>query len=360
MSSYANWQGKGLPQDQWPLGDQTEWQALFREGDIFDGTGSAVTWRDRTRTTNARHYGQWLGWLSHTGLLDTDVQPWDRVNEESIRQYLKTEMGRVASVTVYGRLRGLTSVMLKMRPDIDWQWLQDLTNRIKSWPTPSRDLRARILPADQIYSGVLAQLAHLSESDQNTPRLRIAYRDALMLGVAVSCPVRLKNFAQIRLGQELVLRYSCWCLTFEDSSTKTGTTLKFRIPATLALHISHYVEHIPMEFPRAARHAGLWAGSKGAPLSEISIYGRMMITSKKLFGVAINPHAFRTIAATFLAETSVNDVYHASRLLGHRDLKTTEVHYIRASQLTASRKVNRVLGDLAADPPVKQPHRRNK
>ena len=360
MSNSANWQGQGLPQDQWPLGDQTEWQALFRIGDIFDGMGAAVAWRDRTRITNARHYGQWLGWLSFTGRLDTDVQPWDRVNEESIQQYLKTEMGRVASVTVYGRLRGLTSVMLKMRPGNNWQWLQDLTNRIKTWSTPSRDMRARILPADQIYSGVLAQLAHLSERVQNTPRLRIAFRDALMLGVAVSCPVRLKNFAQIRLGHELVLRNSCWCLTFEDSSTKTGTTLKFHAPSSLAPYISHYVENIRPEFPGIALHTGIWAGSKGAPLSEISIYGRMMIASKKLFGVAISPHAFRTIAATFLAETSVNDVYHASRLLGHRDIKTTEVHYIRASQLTASRKVNRVLEELAVGPPAKQLFRRLK
>ena len=360
MSSNLNWSGQGLPWDQWPLNDQVEWQALFQVGDIFDGMGTAASWRSQTRKTNAKHYGHWLGWLSFTDRLDFNDQPWDRVNEESIRQYLETEIARVASVTVYGRLRGLTSVMLKMRLDIDWQWLQDLTNRIKSWSTPNRDMRERILPADQIYTGVLTRLAYLSESGPDTPRLRIAYRDALMLGIAVSCPVRLKNFAQIRLNHELVLRNNCWCLTFEDASTKTGVALKFHVPATLAPYISHYVENIRMEFPGAARHAGIWAGSKGAPLSEITIYGRMMITSKKLFGVAINPHAFRTIAATFLAETSVNDVYHASRLLGHRDLKTTEVHYIRASQLVASRKVNCVLGDLAADPPAKQPHRRNK
>lgn len=358
MNSNANWQGQGLPLDQWPLGDQTTWRALFRTGDIFDGMGAAVAWRDQTRKTNSKHYGHWLGWLSYTGRLDTDAQPWERVQEDSVREYLKTEMRRVASVTVYGRLRGLTSVMLKIRPDIDWQWLQDLTNRIKSWSTPSRDHRARILPADQIYSGVLAQLAHLSKSDLNSPRLRIAYRDALMLGVAVSCPVRLKNFAQIRLGNELKLRNSCWCLTFEDTSTKNGVTLKFHIPSTLAPYVSHYVESIRPEFPGAMLHAGLWAGSKGARLSEISIYGRMMIASKKLFGIAINPHAFRSIAATFLAETSVKDVYHASQLLGHRELKTTQVHYIRANQLTASRKVNRVLEKLAADPPAQQPHRR--
>jgi len=360
MSRTSNWQGKGLPQNRWPLSDQTEWQTLFQIGDIFDGMGTAANWRSQTRKTNTKHYGQWLGWLSHTGQLDTNVQPWDRVNEESIRQYLKTEMRRVTSVTVYGRLRGLTSVMLKMRPDIDWQWLKDLTNRIKTWSTPSRDHGARILPADQIYSEVLTQLAHLSESPQNTPRLRIAFRDALMLGVAISCPVRLKNFAQIKLGHELKLANGDWQLTFEDTSTKNEVTLKFHIPETLAPYISHYVKSVRAEFPGAARHAGLWAGSKGASLSEMTIYDRMMITSKKLFGVAINPHSFRTIAATFLAENSVSDVYHASRLLGHRDLRTTEVHYIRASQLTASRKVNHVLEDLAAEPSAKQQHRRNK
>jgi integrase len=359
MISYANWRGQGLPQDQWPTVDQTEWQALFLEGDIFDGMGTATAWRDQTRKTNAKHYGHWLGWLSSIDRLDTDVQPWDRVQEDIVRLYIKTEMGRVASVTVYARLRGLTSVMLKMCPGTNWQWLQYLTNRIKNWSKPSRDLSARILPADQIYSGVLAQLSHLSESGLDTPRLRIAYRDALMLGIVIACPVRLKNFAQTRLGHELVLKTGSWHLTFEDFSTKTGTTLKFHAPATLSPYISHYVERIRGEFPGATRHAGVWAGSKGAPLSEISIYGRMMIASKKLFGVAINPHSFRTIAATFLAETSKEDVYHAGRLLGHRDIKTTEDHYIRASQLTASRKVNRVLAELAADPPAKQPHRRS-
>lgn len=127
-------------------------------------------------------------------------------------------------------------------------------------------------------------------------------------------------------------------------------------PATLSHYISHYVESIRAEFPGAARPAGLWAGSMGAPLSETTIYDCMMITSKKLFGVAINPHTFRTIAATFLAETSINDVFYASRLLGHRDLRTTKVYYICANQLTASRKINRVLEELATDPPAKQQH----
>ncbi|MCZ6679110.1 MAG: site-specific integrase [Candidatus Poribacteria bacterium] len=353
MSVNANWQGQGLPQERWPLADQAAWHALFLIGNIFDGMGTAVAWRHQTRNTNAKHYGHWLGWLSFAGQLDTDVQPWDRVNDDNVRQFLKTEMERVASVTVYARLRGLASVMLKMRPDIDWQWLKDLTNRIKSWSTPSRDHRERILPADQIYSGVLTQLSHLSNNSPYTPRLRLAYRDALMMGLAVACPVRLKNFAQIRVGHELKRLNGGWTLAFVGANIKNGTDFKFHAPAKLAPYISRYMESIRPGVPGAAYHTGLWAGSKGAPLSEISIYGRMMIASKNLFGVAINPHSFRPIAATFLAETSVEDVYHASRLLGHRDLRTTEDHYIRASQLTASRKVNRLLGDLAPDLPAK-------
>lgn len=93
MNSNADWRGQGLPQDQWPLSDQAEWQALFREGDIFDGMGTAVAWKERTRDTNVKHYGHWLGWLTYSGQLDTDVRAWDRVQEDSVRALSKNGNG---------------------------------------------------------------------------------------------------------------------------------------------------------------------------------------------------------------------------------------------------------------------------
>jgi integrase len=61
--------------------------------------------------------------------------------------------------------------------------------------------------------------------------------------------------------------------------------------------------------------------------------------SLELFGVALSPHEFRTIAATALAESSPEDALYARPLLGHRQPETTAKHYIHASQLKASRQV---------------------
>jgi integrase len=74
-------------------------------------------------------------------------------------------------------------------------------------------------------------------------------------------------------------------------------------------------------------------------MAEETIYASVMATSRRLFGTALNPHAFRSLAATLLAETSPEDALHARPLLGHRQPQTTEKHYIRASQLSAGRKV---------------------
>jgi hypothetical protein len=64
-----------IPFDKWPVADQEAWNALFVEGDILDGDGPARHWAPATRKTNQKHYAQWLGWLSYTGLLDPLAGP---------------------------------------------------------------------------------------------------------------------------------------------------------------------------------------------------------------------------------------------------------------------------------------------
>ena len=66
----------------------------------------------------------------------------------------------------------------------------------------------------------------------------------------------------------------------------------------------------------------------------------------ELFGTALNPHAFRNLTATLLAESSPEDALHARPLLGNRQQDTTERYYVRASQLTAGRNISAALRTL--------------
>lgn len=90
----------------------------------------------------------------------------------------------------------------------------------------------------------------------------------------------------------------------------------------------------------------LWLGFEGSPLTPHSIYGRIVLVTERLLGVAINPHSFRACAATSLADRSPADARRAAPLLGHRYFATTERHYIRAQQIEASRKVHATLADI--------------
>ena len=92
----------------------------------------------------------------------------------------------------------------------------------------------------------------------------------------------------------------------------------------------------------------LWLGFEGKPLTPHSVYGRIILVSKRLLGVAINPHLLRDCAATSLAIVSPAAALSAAALLGHQSFATTERHYIQANHLEAGRAVNALLANLRA------------
>jgi integrase len=167
-----------------------------------------------------------------------------------------------------------------------------------------------------------------------------------MVALLLACPIRERNLAQMELGRHLVRLGEDWHLRFEPEETKTGQALHLVVPAGLTDFVDDYLARIRPSFRGAANHAGVWPAQKGRSMAEETIYASVMATSEHLFGTALNPHAFRSLAATLLAETSPEDALHARPLLGHRQPETTEKHYIRASQLQAARKVAQALQEI--------------
>lgn len=326
--------------EEWPARDQEAWHALFSDGDIFDGRGPALHWRAATRKTNLEHYARWLAWLDSEGILEATAQPWCRVTPERIKAYASCEMARVAPVTVASTLIGLKCVVIKMNPDMDWTWLREVTNRLKVWAKPVRARQDRLLPANEMMAAILAELDRLSVLKDTARQFDLAFRDTLIIGILICCPIRLKNIAMMHLGQHIRQVGDEWRLSFDASETKTYQDLTYVLPRSLAPALTHYLSNVRPGFPRAANTLALWMSQKGSPLAYQSIYGRVIMVTDRLFEVDINPHAFRTIAASWLAHRSSSDAAHARPILGNRDQATTERHYIQPATLEASRKVS--------------------
>jgi integrase len=159
----------------------------------------------------------------------------------------------------------------------------------------------------------------------------------------------LRNLTQIEVGNHLRQVGSEWQLSFNASETKTHQAIRYVLPSALMPWLEFYLAEVRPGFPRASHDRRLWPGSKGLPLACETLYSRVLLTTERLFGVAIAPHSFRTIAATAFADRSPEDALFARALLGHRSPRTTERHYIRANQRLASARINAILRQVRDD-----------
>ncbi|MDU8912957.1 site-specific integrase [Aestuariicoccus sp. MJ-SS9] len=339
-----------MPFEAWPKQDRAAWQELLRDGDVLEGRGPGAHWSEATRHTLQKHYAGWLGWLDALGMLDRHAAPADRITPEAVTAYARELMACVAPKTVESYVRDLKVMAKALSPDRDWRWLMDLSNRLKQWAKPSRTLTLPALSAAEMFGRCFYELDRLTDRDFSVGKHRIAYRDTLLVALLISAPVRSSNLAMIRIGQHLQLCGHEWHLRFLASETKTDQPIHLVLHDDLGQHIARYIHHVRPVFPNASETDRLWLASKGKPMAQHSIYDRVRRQSEHLFGEALSPHAFRTIAATFLAETSPEDALHARLLLGHRSPATTENFYIKASQLKASQSVAAALRSIRDGP----------
>ncbi len=77
-----------LPMAQSPTADRAIWDALFREGDILDGSGPLTHLRPATRGIHAMAVSFWLGFLASDGVDLAAEAPMDRITDARLERYL--------------------------------------------------------------------------------------------------------------------------------------------------------------------------------------------------------------------------------------------------------------------------------
>lgn len=316
-------------------------------GDIFNTGGRAAHWAVRTRQTNIQHYGRWLGYLAWIGALNADAAPADRVTREAVRAYNQHLETLVAPRTRLSMLVGLKVVMQAMAPEQSWRWLQDMCNRIQINARPLKDKRSRMRPTPEIVAAAAGLLQSLP-CPVTTIRQALDYRDALMLWLVATRPLRVKNFASLELGWHLTRTGRNWLIAIPAAATKTKQPIAFDLPADLLPWFERYLSEVRVLFPQAAESSMLWIGKDGVMTDQNAVASRITKLTLRLFGKPINPHLLRDCAASSLANASPDMAQAAPALLGHRHRSTTERYYIQADNLAASRKVGHLLETIKA------------
>jgi site-specific recombinase XerD len=244
----------------------------------------------------------------------------------------------VSSVTVYGSIYKLRRATEIIAPDHDVSWLRDIENELDFVKQPQSKMH-RLVMAEVLLEAGLTLMTEAEAALHRTPRQRAAaFRNGLMIALLACCPIRLKNFAVLTIGTTLTRVEDTWWIVLSPSETKEKRSDERPVPDILTRYIDGYVARYRTALDPTGRAGNaLWISRTAQPMSYIGIEKVITDTTYEVTGTRVSPHLFRTSGATTAAIKATATPNLASALLDHRDPKTTQQHYNRASSLSAGK-----------------------
>jgi integrase/recombinase XerD len=135
-------------------------------------------------------------------------------------------------------------------------------------------------------------------------------------------------------------------LRIDRVDQKDGRDYDAAMPDELVIYLDHYINRILPRLLKGRTSDRLWISTRGTGMSASTVYYQICRVTRRLIGHSINPHAFRDCVMTTIASDAPEQVQAGARLLGHRNLRTSERHYNFATSLAAQRQYHEVLRSL--------------
>jgi integrase/recombinase XerD len=340
---------RSLPFDAWPEPDRTAWTEAIAEGDIFDGRGPAAHWAATTRSAVIAAYGRYLSFLAASEPSVLAEHPAKRLTEDWLTRYLSylaETAGTMGRHMFFAKLRDAVRVMFPGSVPLH---LSRLVARLEGECRP-QSKAARIVSSTRL-AGLGTKLMEGAIGAEGKITDAVAYRDGLMIGLLALRPLRLRTFSLIRVSRHLRQVGEEWRMVFEGPETKSGRPFEITVPEKLVPCLKHYLREVRPKFTGTDRHVGVWASTKGRPLTPNAIARVITERTRKEFGKPVSPHLFRHSATTTIAILQPGRIGVARDLLGHSSLATTNAYYNKARSIDASRLYAGVLTGIMARSP---------
>jgi integrase len=320
-----------MPLSEWPALDQNAWAAAIEDDDILSGTGTAAHWRPETRRSVISAYGRYLTFLERSGWLDRTAGPDARLTPDRLRTYIAELAETIVPVTISSRITGLAEALRVMAFGTKYPYLNLARRRLKARARPTRNKRARVVPTQQLVDlGLdLIEQAETGAFDREIWRA-CTYRDGITILLLACRPIRRSNLAAMELGKHLFKSDDSYRIAFDGSETKNHRQYERPLDAALTPFIDRYLDCYRPILLGSATSSHMWISWRGIPLSECSLYGRIVEHTQAAFGHSVNPHLFRDSAMTTLGEQDPEHVWLGMSLLHHTDPRMTEKHYNHA------------------------------
>ncbi len=267
------------------------------------------------------------------------------VTVDNVDAYIAELKERVSSVTVYGSICKLRRVAQIIAPVRDLAWLVDIERNLALVMRP-RSKFERVVTTEVLVEAGLTFIHEAEISPSLTELARACQaRNGLMVALLALCPIRLKNFAALEIGRSFVKTQDRWWIILSASETKENRPDERPINELLTPIIGRYLgQYRPVLAGIGNPPSALWlSSSTGAAMSYRRVRGVLSSTTLATIGVEVNPHLFRTCAASTAASYGGENPHLASALLHHTHPSVTDAHYNRATSLSASESLRQIV-----------------
>lgn len=339
------------PVSLWPSCDRAAWAKAKEPRGPFDARNAGSSWSPATWRKTAAGYGFFLMWREECGELNPDEPASQRVTRKMLSAYLDFLKQRNRGHTVHNRIQELGNAMRILAPEQDWTWIGRAASRLRAETVPARNKLSRLRPLDELIGAGFALMNFAETEPRFSPRKRaILHRDGLMLTFLGFLPIRLRNFAHIRLRTHL--QENCTVLAISAAEIKGRRPHEAWIADLLQQKLHRYLQHHRLVLLAARLHGDastdrLWISAEGTPMSEEGIYRRVAKATARS-GARTGPHLFRTSAATTIAIRAPKDINIITPVLGHSGPEIGERYYNLAGSLEAARAFAKTVNELVS------------
>lgn len=334
----------------WPRADRAMWKRLITKRCLLDlEVSGGIRWAPETRRVTARDYGYWLSFILASDRSAALDSPGARVTPDRVRRYCRS-MEDVCARTRTSRIAHLLVIIRRADAGRDFRWLAGVRRgleRLARREGPVRSKYGRVLASGKlIQAGVtLLKRAHLDQDRSFALRAK-DFRDGMMIALLAARPLRIKNFATLRLGHHVRTTSSGYFIDIPGEETKTGRPLETFVPEDLCSWFSIYLEQYRPRLLSGRQSDYVWVHTTGHAYQPGALSQRISKLTARTLGVAISPHLFRDCAATTIATDDPEHVLTIAPFLGHANLRTAEDHYIHAQGLEANRRMQDCIKNL--------------
>jgi site-specific recombinase XerD len=340
---------RSLSVDEWPHADRHAWLEACRPSCRLKPGGRASYLAEVSRKDVARRYGAFLGFLQRTGKLNLEVGPASQVIAANVEVYIAELQQRVRTATVWNCIYKLRRAAQLLNPRANYGWLLETERDLALMIEPRSKFDRLVLAHHLVKAGLTLVTEAQAFADSNHARAK-GIRNGLMIVMLALCAPRIKNFASLEIGRTFKHVNGSWWIVLPKSETKTKCPEERRIPQRFSDMIALYLnEARPVLMKSGKSTNALWISSRtGLQFTTKNLGTLISKITLQTVGVDVSPHLFRTSAATTAAIYGADTPHLASGVLGHKDPRVTEKHYILATSIQAAEVYGKMIRQIRA------------